>query len=493
MASMLGRRRTLMTATACAFGLGFGIGALAGFAPAEPGQAARLANAPAAELLPGPLMAAAPAPSAPAPLLPSPAGAVPLPEAAAPAVPPPAEDAPVPMLVERPLLAPQATAAPAALAENSAERAALVIERGDTLMDLLQRAAIEPNEAHAAIEALGKLYDPRRLRTGQNLVLALADAPEGERRQLLSLALDLTFDHQLLVTRGADGSFASRKIERPQQRATVHRAGPIEDSLYLSAQRAAMPPDVLEQMIKLFSWDVDFQRDIRAGDRFETLYDSVSLESDASAVRGELLFAQLELSARQLEAYRFTASDGSTGYYDRGGRSLRKFLLRTPVDGARLSSTFGMRKHPILGYSRMHKGVDFAAPSGTPIYAAGSGRVETAGPNGGFGNYIRIRHSDEYGTAYAHMARFAKGIRAGKRVRQGQVIGYVGTTGRSTGPHLHYEVLRHGEQINPLKIKQASATQLAGAELERFKAVVARIDDQRRSLDGAPAVASTAN
>jgi murein DD-endopeptidase MepM/ murein hydrolase activator NlpD len=156
--------------------------------------------------------------------------------------------------------------------------------------------------------------------------------------------------------------------------------------------------------------------------------------------------------------------------------------MRTPVDGARLSSGFGMRRHPILGYSRMHKGVDFAAATGTPIYAAGSGRVVSAGRNGGYGNYIRIRHSGEYSTAYAHMSRFANGVRAGARVQQGQVIGYVGTTGRSTGPHLHYEVMRNSAQINPLSVKQPPNTQLADADLERFRAEVGRIDQLRAEL-----------
>ena len=197
---------------------------------------------------------------------------------------------------------------------------------------------------------------------------------------------------------------------------------------------------------------------------------------------GDLLYAGLSLSGEILDAFRFEPEDGEVEYFDRTGRSLRKFLLRTPVDGARLSSTFGMRRHPILGYSRMHKGVDFAAPSGTPIYAAGSGRVVAAGRNGGYGNYIRVRHSGEYSTAYAHLSRFAKGIRPGQRVRQGQVIGYVGTTGRSTGPHLHYEVLRNDQQINPLEIKQPPTTQLAGADLERFNEEVARIDRLRGEL-----------
>jgi murein DD-endopeptidase MepM/ murein hydrolase activator NlpD len=207
---------------------------------------------------------------------------------------------------------------------------------------------------------------------------------------------------------------------------------------------------------------------------------------------GDLLYARLTLSGRDLEAYRFMLPDGSVEYYDRTGKSLRKFLLRTPVDGARLSSRFGMRRHPILGYTRMHKGVDFAAPSGTPIYAAGNGKVTKAGRNGGYGNYVEIRHNGEYSTAYAHLSRFAKGMSPGQRVSQGQVIGYVGTTGRSTGPHLHFEVRRQGSQINPLKLKSVALGQLGGNDLERFKAEMARIDRMRQDLADGTQLASKA-
>ena len=205
---------------------------------------------------------------------------------------------------------------------------------------------------------------------------------------------------------------------------------------------------------------------------------------------GDLLYAALSVGGQFLEGYRFVVAPGEVAYFDRSGRSLRKFLLRTPVDGARLSSRFGMRKHPILGYTRMHKGVDFAAPTGTPMYAAGDGKVVAAKRNGGYGRYIQIHHTNEYSTAYAHLSRFAKGMTPGRRVQQGQVIGFVGTTGRSTGPHLHYEVLRNGAQINPLQLKQPANQQLAGADLERFRAEVARIDRLRDDPDGATQVAS---
>ena len=212
-----------------------------------------------------------------------------------------------------------------------------------------------------------------------------------------------------------------------------------------------------------------FQRDIRQGDRIETVYEEVKLEKDESQVKGKLVYAGLKLRGELIDAYLYSPDGGRANFYDSKGRSLRKFLLRTPIDGARLSSHFGKRKHPVLGYTRMHKGTDFAAPRGTPIFAGGSGKVEVAGRKGTYGNYLRIRHSNTYSTAYAHLHKFAKGIKPGVRVRQGQVVAYVGSTGRSTGPHLHYEVLKNGKQINPMKMKHPPATQLEGAELATFQ------------------------
>jgi murein DD-endopeptidase MepM/ murein hydrolase activator NlpD len=369
----------------------------------------------------------------------------------------------------------------------------IVVQSGDTLMDILTRAGIGSEDAYAAVSALVDLYDPRRLRAGQELLItAAANEPGETTRQLLGLAFDLDFDHEIRISRDTDGIFSGEKLERPQRRELVRRAGIIDDSLYLSASRAEVPQNVMLELIKLFSWDVDFQRDVHPGDAFEATFEEVSLEGQGDLLRrgDDMLHARLTLGGRELDAYRFEREDGSIEYFDRTGRSLRKFLLRTPVDGARISSRFGLRKHPILGYSRMHKGVDFAAPSGTPIYAAGAGRIAAAGRNGGYGNYIRISHNGEYATAYAHLSRFAKGVKRGGRVRQGQVIGYVGTTGRSTGPHLHYEVLRHDAQINPLKLKHPALAQLSEKELERFQAEVARIDRLRAKLKNGTQMAS---
>ncbi|MGI9433361.1 MAG: peptidoglycan DD-metalloendopeptidase family protein [Geminicoccaceae bacterium] len=374
-----------------------------------------------------------------------------------------------------------ARVAKAALTPRPSESKAVEVRQGDSLTTILKRTGIEGRQVHAALRSLRGIYDPRGLRAGQQLTVTAATR-DNRPADLLSVTFDLDFDHQLLITRDADGSFTTKKVEQVKRRELVHREGAIKTSLYLSTRREAVPNSVTDRLIRLFSWDVDFQRDIRRGDRFETLYEKVTLEKDENQVKGELVYAGLTLRGELLDAYLYTPDAGRATYYDREGRSLRKFLLRTPIDGARLSSGFGMRKHPILGYSRMHKGTDFAAPRGTPIYAGGSGKIELAGRKGGYGNYVRIRHSKTFSTAYAHLNKFAKGIKAGARIRQGQVIGYVGTTGRSTGPHLHYEVLKNGKQINPMKMKHPPATQLVGAELAAFEKEVAKIDAKRTEL-----------
>ncbi|MGH6943509.1 MAG: peptidoglycan DD-metalloendopeptidase family protein, partial [Geminicoccaceae bacterium] len=507
----MGRSRVLVSVTLFAFGAGFWAGVLSNqtVSRTELGSPGAVRTA---ELTPGaflgverlrahPARAEAPTHAERAvPQAVEPAAASAEPATAPPSTPPtpamaapeaPAGDMPV---VARPVdglssdaeLGQEARLAKAALPRNPWSVEQVTVRRGDTLIDILSRAGVDPGEAHAAVTSLRALYDPRRLRAGQDLVITASgnqQPKEAGPRRLLALALDLDFDHTLRVTRGTDGSYATAKLERPQQRQTVLRSGTIHDSLYLAAERAALPQDLIAELIKLFSWDVDFQRDIRPGDSFETVYEEISLQNSLDDARsGDLLYARLTLDGRDLEGYRFALPDGTVEFYDRTGKSLRKFLLRTPVDGARISSRFGMRRHPILGYTRMHQGVDFAVPTGTPIYAAGNGRITKAGRNGGYGNYIRIRHNGEYSTAYGHMSRLAKGMAPGRRVVQGQVIGYVGSTGQATGPHLHYEVLKDGTQINPLKIKQFALGQLSGKDLERFKLEMARIDRLRDDL-----------
>jgi murein DD-endopeptidase MepM/ murein hydrolase activator NlpD len=273
-----------------------------------------------------------------------------------------------------------------------------------------------------------------------------------------------------MVDRNEDGGFVSREIILPLKTESVHVEGVIDSSLFVNARDAGVPISVLIELVRIFSFDVDFQRDIWRDDKFEVLFDRQRNEDGEVVNNSDILYAKLSLRGVELPLYRYENSSGNIDYFNAKGEGVRKALMKTPIDGARLSSRFGKRKHPILGYTKQHSGVDFAAAKGTPVYAAGDGSVVQAGKNGGYGNYIKIRHNGTYSTAYAHLNAFARGVRQGKRVRQGQVIGYVGTTGRSTGPHLHYEVHREGRKINPLGLKLPSGEKLKGDRLAAFLA-----------------------
>ncbi|MEQ9447172.1 MAG: peptidoglycan DD-metalloendopeptidase family protein, partial [Rhodospirillaceae bacterium] len=243
-------------------------------------------------------------------------------------------------------------------------------------------------------------------------------------------------------------------------------------------------------MIRLFSYDVDFQRDIRSNDHFEIMFGQDVTNEGLVVTNGNIEYAAMTLRGETIKIYAFKHSEGETQYYNEEGKGIRKALMRTPINGARLSSSFGRRKHPVLGYTKMHRGVDFAAPRGTPIYAAGDGVIEKRQRWSSFGNYIRIRHGDGFATAYAHMNNFAKGYAVGSRVRQGAVIGYVGTTGRSTGPHLHYEVLRNGTQVNPMQVRFPASKTLDGEELKNFQRARAAADQKWLSLSSNRDIAS---
>lgn len=374
---------------------------------------------------------------------------------------------------------------PAADAPSKARRLVdrmLEVRPGDTLMSLLTSVGVARQQAYAAIQALGDLFRPRDLKPGQALHLALAPeaGPRAAQPQLVSISFQPDPERDIRVTRDGNGpGYIAEAIARPLTREIVRDVAVIESSLYLAGRNAGIPNRVLFEAIRAFSFDVDFQRQVRRTDELELVYESHVDEAGLPVKSGALLYAALTLSGKRTALYRFTPKSGFTDYFDAEGHSVRRTLLRTPIDGARLSSRFGMRRHPILGYNKMHRGIDFAAPKGTPIYAAGNGVVERIGRNGGYGKYVRLRHNGTYKTAYAHLSRYAKGLKKGSKVKQGQVIGYVGSTGRSTGPHLHYEVLAKGRQVNPLKLDLPSGERLKGAELEAFQAFRAEIDALR--------------
>ncbi|MDA0998506.1 MAG: M23 family metallopeptidase [Proteobacteria bacterium] len=350
------------------------------------------------------------------------------------------------------------------------------IGKGDTLARLLHRAGINPSEAHEAIEALSEYYNPRRIQRGQDVALTFRSAqpiPDGDSNSagtdtFIGLSIEPDYKTEVTVERDDTGNFKAAQREKDLIRAPVRAVGSIDNSLYVSGRDAGVPAVVIARMIRILSWDVDFQRDIREGDTFEVMYERVDDENGRTVYHGNVLYAALTLSGKRLTVYRHKLADGTIDFFDDAGKATRKALMRTPIDGARLTSGFGKRRHPILGYTKMHQGVDFAAPPGTPIYAAGGGTIVYAGDKGGYGNYVMLRHNSAYQTAYGHLKGFARGIRAGKRVEQGQVIGYVGTTGRSTGPHLHYEIHLNNSQVNPLSVRMPSGRVLAGAELDKF-------------------------
>jgi len=371
-------------------------------------------------------------------------------------------------------------------------------KNGDTLAALLKRAGAPSKQAHAAISALKPYFNPRKFRKGQVVRVAYRPEPAKTTEQAARIGMfkgfrlrpDLT--SEINVAADDDGTFKPSVRERPLTASLVRAEGVIKSSLYVAGIRAGLTNSALAELIRAYSWDVDFQRDIRKNDHFQVMYEQLKDEDGNLVKSNRIDFATLTLSGKPVSIYRFKTADGHVNYYNQNGLSARKALMRTPIDGARLSSGFGRRKHPILGYTKKHSGVDFAAPRGTPIYAAGNGTISYAGNKGGYGRYIRIRHNATYATAYAHMKGFARGMRAGKRVNQGQVIGYVGTTGRSTGPHLHYEIIRNGRKTNPLRVKMPSGEKLKGNDLKRFVKERTRIDRQFAAIEtGSTLLAST--
>jgi murein DD-endopeptidase MepM/ murein hydrolase activator NlpD len=357
------------------------------------------------------------------------------------------------------------------------------IMRGDTLAGVLVKAGVELADAQDVISALSEHLNVRRLREGQEIELTFgSDDPTKDEQTLQAIRLQSEVESAVRVARQNDGSFASA-IEAIKLDTHATRAGgTIDGNLYSAMMKAGVPHNVISEFIRIYSWDVDFQREIQPGDSFEIYFDRY--EDKGQMVKtGPLLYAGLTLSGKQHHLFLYTAKDdGNADYYDETGQSVRKALLKTPIDGAKLTSGFGSRRHPILGYTKMHKGLDFGAARGTPIHAAGDGTVEEAGAKGAYGNYVRIKHNNTFSTAYAHMNGFGKGIRKGVHVRQGDVIGYVGTTGRSTGPHLHYEVLKEAKQVDPHGIKMPTGRQLAGKELASFKAAMADVKSHMAAL-----------
>lgn len=365
----------------------------------------------------------------------------------------------------------------------------LTVGRGDILMNMLVKAGADRTEAYYAIESISKIYSPKKIRAGQTIKVAFEtptneDATELQETAFLkSLDIKTDVETRIVVNRTDDKEYAAEKVLTPLAENYTRAGGIIDSSLYLAALEAGIPDAVIVELIAMFSYDIDFQREIRKGDEFELYFTRLYDPSGNPVKTGNIYFASMTVQGKQKGYYRFqTPDDKVTDYYDAKGQSAKKFLMRTPINGARISSGFGRRKHPVLGYQKAHKGTDFAAPTGTPIMAAGNGTIERSSRYGSYGNYVRIRHANGYQTAYAHLSRYGRGIKQGVKVKQGQTIGYVGATGRVTGAHLHYEVMKDGTKVNPLKIKVPTGRKLAGDILTAFKSSHQKLDTEIAAL-----------
>ncbi len=344
----------------------------------------------------------------------------------------------------------------------------------DSVQGALRRAGVSADEVATIVSLIGSETDVRKLKpgTGFDLVLGRRES-KSMPRPLESLAFRAAFDLKLEVNRTEDGTLKLKRIPIKVDDTPLRVSNRVGGSLYKSARAAGVPARIVSEYIKLMSYGLDFQRDVKGSDNFDIIVEHRRAETGETET-GRLLYAGLDQGKRRIELMRWDPAGDREQFFHADGSSAKKGLMKTPIDGARMSSGFGMRFHPILGYSRLHKGTDFAAGTGTPIMAAASGTVVYAGVYRGYGNHIRIRHANGIETTYSHMSRFAK-ARVGSRVEQGQVIGYVGTTGLSTGPHLHYEVYLRGKPVDPRGAKLPFGVQLAGGELSRFKAQMARL------------------
>lgn len=357
---------------------------------------------------------------------------------------------------------------------------AMRIAPGESLAQMLTRAGASPADASAALDSVASVYNPRRVETGEAVNVFFTRANGVQR--LAGLGFRSDPGASVTANRTEDGAFIARQVQMPVSFEIARISQPVERGLYATALRYGATDREISALADAFAYDVDFQRDVRPGDHFELVFERFYDDEGNTVRTGDMLFIALESRQGRRAFYSFLApGDSQSTWYDEDGDSARRFLMKTPVNGARLSSGFGMRLHPVLGYSAMHRGVDFAAPIGAPILAAGDGTVERAGPFSTYGNYVKLRHANGYETAYAHMSRVA--VAAGARVRQGQIIGYVGETGRATGPHLHYEVMKNGDQINPMSLQVPNGRNLTGRALELFQIERARIDTIRLARD----------
>ena len=347
-----------------------------------------------------------------------------------------------------------------------------LVNVGETFDSILQEHSIDNKEIQNIKKKLSKKVNLNKLNTNQKIYFTI----DQSNNTIKDFIFQISNKERILLTRNEKGSnFNQEIILTKLNKKIVYQENIILQSLYKSAIDKKIPVNTIIEFARIYGFQVDFQRDIRKQDRFQIMYEVFIDDNKKIIETGNILFANLILSGEDNSLYYFDKK-GSLGHYDKNGKSIQKALMKTPINGARLSSPFGMRKHPIDGFNKMHRGTDFAAPMGTQIMASGSGIIKKAGWCGGGGNCVVIKHNSTYQTVYAHMSKFAQGIRNGVRVKQGQTIGYVGSTGKSTGPHLHYEVIVNGKRVNSQKLKLASGKVLKGDERKIFETAKIKLD-----------------
>ena len=342
------------------------------------------------------------------------------------------------------------------------------IKNGDTIQKILKKLKVQNNEIQTVINQYKKYGNPNQLLVGNIINIIIEKNLTSNKNFIVKFSVPITKSTTIAIIRDEDNKITSQKIITKLYKKKTLAENIITKNLYSSAIEAKINPDTIIEFARIFGFEIDFQRDIRKNDYFKIIYEKYFDENGEFIKSGSILFAHMSVNEREISLYKF-GDDKSYGYFDINGKSVEKALMKTPINGARLSSSFGMRKHPISGFTKMHQGTDFAAPMGTPIMASGTGTVTRAKWCGGGGNCIKIKHNSTYGTIYAHMKSFAKGIKVGKKVRQGQIIGFVGSTGMSTGPHLHYEVIINGKKVNSQKLQLPSGKVLKGDEREKFE------------------------
>ena len=353
------------------------------------------------------------------------------------------------------------------------------ISSGETFDKILNNYSIPSKEILDIKKSLSSDYNLSNLKSNLDIKFTI---DQSNNKKITSFLFPVSRTEKILLTRNLDtDKFDKKKIITNLNKKIIFKEGKILQSLYKTAIDLNIQPNIIIEFARIYGFQVDFQRDIRKNDNFQIMYEVFEDDNGKVFETGNIIFADLKLSGVNNSLYYFDKK-GNEGHFDQNGKSVEKALMKTPINGARLSSAFGMRKHPIDGYNKMHRGTDFAAPMGTPIMASGSGVVTRARWCGGGGNCVKIKHNSTYETIYAHMKNFARGIKEGVRVKQGQIIGYVGSTGKSTGPHLHYEVLVNGKQINSQKLKLPSGKTLKGKNRELFEVARIKLDVLKSEL-----------